>query len=159
MPSVILAANTIAADEGDIYPANLFDVRELFEFEDVEMIDFENKGGIRIAIDEEENNYDIISMDDVLHVNYLTGDIGDKNTPDDNLAKSKRNWNKLNPILSKKKSPIKAKLIRDGKSINVNGGLDFSNAVFDEEMGKRCIEKKEEIDTIERSPILECKHR
>ena len=55
--------------------------------------------------------------------------------------------------------PVKAKLIRDDKAINIERGLDFSNAVFDEEMGKRCIVKEEHIDSVERSPILECKHR
>jgi hypothetical protein len=51
------------------------------------------------------------------------------------------------------------KLFRDGKAIDIQGGIDFRDAVFDEEMGKRCILKQEVIETIEKSPILECKHR
>ena len=70
-----------------------------------------------------------------------------------------RNLSDRNPDLSKQYGPTKAKLIRDGKAINIQGGLDFSNAIFDEKIGKRCIVKQEEIETIERSPILECKHR
>ena len=61
--------------------------------------------------------------------------------------------------LSNSLGPAKTTLIRDGKAINIEGGLDFSNAVFDEEMGKRCIVKQEEIETVERNPVLECKHR
>ena len=53
----------------------------------------------------------------------------------------------------------KAKLLRGGKKIDVEGGLDFGLAVFDERMGKRCILKKEEIDTVERTPTLVCTHR
>ena len=70
-----------------------------------------------------------------------------------------RNLSNRKPILSKQTGPQKAKLIRDGKAIDIQGGLDFANAVFDEEMGKRCIEKQEMIETIEKTPILECKHR
>ena len=61
--------------------------------------------------------------------------------------------------LSNSLGPTKTTLIRDGKAINIEGGLDFSNAVFDEEMGKRCIVKQEEIETVERNPVLECNHR
>ena len=55
--------------------------------------------------------------------------------------------------------PKKAKLLRDGKKIDVEGGLDFGQAVFDESMGKRCILKKEEIETVKKAPILVCTHR
>ena len=55
--------------------------------------------------------------------------------------------------------PKKAKLLRDGKKIDVEGGLDFGQAVFDASMGKRCILKKEEIETVKKAPILVCTHR
>ena len=55
--------------------------------------------------------------------------------------------------------PQKAALLRDGKKIEVSGGLDFSNAVFDESLGKRCIVKEEERDSFEKIPILECTHK
>ena len=84
-------------------------------------------------------------------INILKESISDNELP--------RNLINSIPAKSKTVGPIRAKLIRDGKAINVEGGLDFSNAVFDEEMGKRCIVKQEEIETIERNPILECKHR
>ena len=61
--------------------------------------------------------------------------------------------------LSIPQGPTKATLYRDGKAIDIQGGIDFRDAVFDEEMGKRCILKQEVIETIDRSPILECMHR
>ena len=61
--------------------------------------------------------------------------------------------------LSNLQGPTKATLFRDGKAIDIQGGIDFRDAVFDEEMGKRCILKQEVIETIEKSPILECTHR
>ena len=53
----------------------------------------------------------------------------------------------------------KAKLFRDGKAFDIPGGLDFSNAVFDETVGKLCMAKEEEIETVEKTPILECNHK
>ena len=54
---------------------------------------------------------------------------------------------------------MKAKLHRNGRVFEVAGGLDFSNAVFDEKLGKLCMEKEEEIESVEKSPILECNHK
>merc|ERR1712061_712630 len=42
---------------------------------------------------------------------------------------------------------------------NIQGGVDFRNAEFDEETGKRCVIKTEEVDTVEKDPILECIHK
>ena len=56
-------------------------------------------------------------------------------------------------------NPKKANLLRDGKKIDVLGGLDFGQAVFDADMGKTCILKKEEIETVKKAPILVCTHR
>ena len=54
---------------------------------------------------------------------------------------------------------MKAKLHRNGRVFDVAGGLDFSNAVFDEKLGKLCMEKEEEIESVEKSPVLECNHK
>merc|ERR1711981_1143681 len=49
---------------------------------------------------------------------------------------------------------------RAGKQLDaVQGGIDFSTAVFDEDTGKRCVIKEEEIESIEKEPILECTHK
>ena len=53
----------------------------------------------------------------------------------------------------------KARVLRNGKMVDVKGGLDFEKAIFDEEMGKRCILREEEIETVEKTPILKCTHR
>ena len=55
--------------------------------------------------------------------------------------------------------PRKARLLKDGRVFDVPGGLDFSNAVFDEKLGKLCMEKEEEIETIVKSPVLQCTHK
>ncbi len=46
-----------------------------------------------------------------------------------------------------------------GASTGVTGGIDFSNAVFDQETGKRCVIKEDEVESIEKEPILECNHK
>ena len=56
-------------------------------------------------------------------------------------------------------NPKKAKLLRAGGKIGVEGGLNFGQAVFDERMGKRCILRKEEIETVKKAPILVCTYR
>ena len=56
-------------------------------------------------------------------------------------------------------NPKKAKLLRAGGKIGVEGGLNFGQAVFDERMGKRCILRKEELETANKAPILVCTHR
>ena len=139
--------------------------------------------------DDIDNDYSTVNLDNVLNVSDFFSDIAsfdginevilddqkilktrkekfnvlkipDKSISDNKLLiPIRRNLSNRIPALSKLVGPSKAKLIRDGKTINVEGGLDFSNAVFDEEMGKRCIVKQEEFETIQRSPILECKHR
>jgi len=50
---------------------------------------------------------------------------------------------------------------RQGRQLEVTGGagIDFSNAVFDEETGKRCVIKEEEVESIEKAPVLECVHK
>ena len=55
--------------------------------------------------------------------------------------------------------PKRALLRRQGRLIDVKGGIDFSNATFDEETGRQCIFTTEQVDTIEKEPILECTHK
>ena len=55
--------------------------------------------------------------------------------------------------------PQKASLLREGRKIDVMGGIDFSQAEFDEESGKRCILKEVEVDSLNKEPILECTHQ
>ena len=55
--------------------------------------------------------------------------------------------------------PRKARLLRDGRVFDVPGGLDFSNAVFDEKLGKLCMEKEEEIESVVKTPVLQCTHK
>jgi len=51
-----------------------------------------------------------------------------------------------------------ARQYRQGRAISP-AGVDFSNAIFDEESGKRCVIKEESISTLEKNPVLECKHK
>eukprot|EP00094_Tigriopus_californicus_P013729 TCALIF_13285-PA protein Name:"Protein of unknown function" AED:0.54 eAED:0.54 QI:0/0/0/0.5/1/1/2/0/369 len=53
---------------------------------------------------------------------------------------------------------------RDGRQVEGNnkannGRIDFSNAVLDPESGKRCVIKNEEVQSLEKEPILECDHK
>ena len=48
---------------------------------------------------------------------------------------------------------------REGRRLEVDGGIDFSTAEFDPDSGKRCIIKMEEVDTLKKEPILQCTHK
>ena len=50
-------------------------------------------------------------------------------------------------------------LVREGREVEVQGGIDFSNAEFDEESGKKCIMKNVEVDSLNKEPILQCTHQ
>ena len=47
-----------------------------------------------------------------------------------------------------------AHVVREGRRLEVQGGLDFSSAEFDEESGKMCILKDVEVDTLKKEPIF-----
>ena len=68
----------------------------------------------------------------ILNVNYLLS-----HTKSNSSSKRKNSLKpqKKNIKISKKDVSITAKIIRDGKAINVKGGLDFSYAVFNEGVG------------------------
>ena len=164
----------------------LFDLGDLSREE--ENNDSDNSQN-RIDNDGIDIDDDAVNLDNVLNVSYFLGEVAsddgiyevilddqknsrkrkekfnirkksDETSSDNELSNPvRRNLSNSIPAISQPVGPIKTKLIRDGKAINVEGGLDFSNAVFDEKIGKRCIVKQEEIETIERSPILECQHR
>ena len=50
-------------------------------------------------------------------------------------------------------------LVREGRKVEVQGGIDFSNAEFDEQSGKKCIVKNVEVDSLNKEPILQCTHQ
>ena len=43
--------------------------------------------------------------------------------------------------------------------VEVEGGVDFSQAKRDPESGKLCVLEEKEVDTLLKKPILECTHR
>merc|ERR1712203_323877 len=47
----------------------------------------------------------------------------------------------------------------DAAAEAIQGGVDFSGCVDDEETGLCCVEKEETITTIQKDPILECTHK
>ena len=52
-----------------------------------------------------------------------------------------------------------AHVVREGRKLEVQGGIDFSDAKFDEKSGKMCILKNVEVDTLEKEPLLQCTHK
>ena len=55
-----------------------------------------------------------------------------------------------------KEKPLVAKLRRDGRVFQVPGGLDFDEAVMDEELGKKCLMREDLVEVVERVPKLQC---
>ena len=53
----------------------------------------------------------------------------------------------------------RAHLVREGKKVEVMGGIDFSTAAFDEDSGKMCVVKEVEVATLNKEPLLECTHK
>jgi len=52
-----------------------------------------------------------------------------------------------------------AHVVREGRKLEVQGGIDFSDAKFDENSGKMCILKNVEVDTLKKEPLLQCTHQ
>ena len=50
-------------------------------------------------------------------------------------------------------------LDRAGRQLAVPGGVDFSKCVTDRETGLCCVDKLEEVTSLEKDPILECTHK
>ena len=48
---------------------------------------------------------------------------------------------------------------REGRQRTVQGGIDFSTAEIDPESGLRCVFDEDEVESIEKTPILECTHQ
>ena len=80
-------------------------------------------------------------------------------TDDEDLATTAKQIDTKEKSQLQRSQPRKARLLRNGRVFDVPGGLDFSNAVFDDNLGKLCMEKEEEIQTVEKKPILECTHK
>ena len=55
--------------------------------------------------------------------------------------------------------PMSAKLVRDGHLVQVPGGLDPDEAVFDREVGKKCVRREELVESVERVPRVQCDMR
>lgn len=55
--------------------------------------------------------------------------------------------------------PKRVTLNRDGRQIEVQGGVDFSAAELDPDTGLMCVLKEIQVDTLEKTPILECTHQ
>ena len=94
----------------------------------------------------------------------INNDLSNQITDDDKDINAKQISNNNNQaqdgqFAQLRSGPLKAKLNRGGRVFDVPGGLDFSNAVFNEKLGKLCMEKEEEIESIEKSPVLECNHK
>ena len=95
-------------------------------------------------------------------VTEVNNDLSNQITNDDKDINAKQiNSNKAQEaqFAQLRSGPRKAKLSRGGRVFDVPGGLDFSNAVFNEKLGKLCMEKEEEIESIEKNPVLECSHK
>ena len=107
-------------------------------------------------VDDVENIYNEKNGDEVNNdiSNLITSDDEDIATAAKQIPSVEGEGTQL-----QKSGPRKARLLRDGRVFDVPGGLDFSNAVFDEKLGKLCMEKEEEIETIVKSPVLQCTHK
>ena len=141
--------------------------------------DLDDLTDLNKVIPNEENHndpvLDVISaffgLDDenITNLNEKNGEVTEVNndltkqiTSDDKDINAKQinsNQAQNKPFAQLRSGPRKAKLSRGGRVFDVPGGLDFSNAVFNEKLGKLCMEKKEEIESIEKSPVLECSHK
>ena len=133
--------------------------------------------GVDEVINAEEENHidpvlDVISaffghdVDDVENISNekngdeVNNDISNLITSDDeDVAPAAKQIHGEKGSQLQRSGPRKARLLRDGRVFEVPGGLDFSNAVFDEKLGKLCMEKEEEIQTVVKSPVLQCTHK
>merc|ERR1719309_1040030 len=55
--------------------------------------------------------------------------------------------------------PQRTVLNRNGRKVEIEGGIDFSLAELDEETGKMCVVEEVEVDTLEKEPLLQCTHK
>jgi len=88
---------------------------------------------------------------------------GPKGTNGLSLRKPRQEVRRTQPRVNKRGSqrrPGKQESKRRGRQVDpVKAGIDFTNAEFDEALGKRCITKEEEISSLEREKVLECTHK
>ena len=142
---------------------DLLDVRKLLDGE--KDISLQRQGKSVNSDKENVNKVEESTLDPLYDVRYFLKDVeaNEDITEEVDIVDNEVNNNAgevaKSPAVSRSEEPVKATLIRDGKALSVQGGLDFSDAVFDAELGKRCIVKEEKLETVERTPILECKHR
>lgn len=46
--------------------------------------------------------------------------------------------------------------MRNGRLVQVPGGLDFDEAVLDKELGKKCLMREDLVESVEKVPKVEC---
>lgn len=143
---------------------------------EVDNEDLDLTGLNEVDSDEENHNdpvLDVISAffghdaENITNVNEKNEEITDVNNDlsilitnkDKDIAAKQPDNAQRTPLAKLTSGPKKAKLHRDGRMLDIPGGLDFSTAVFNEKLGKLCMEKQEEIESIEKRPILECNHK
>ena len=141
---------------------DILDVRQLFDGENA--ISSPRKGKSINLLKEAINVVEESTLDPVYDVRFFLKNVeaNEEKTAVPNITDNEVNKTEevtQSPVVSRDEGSVKATLIRDGKALSVQGGLDFKDAVFDPELGKRCIIKEEKLETIERNPILECQHR
>ena len=142
---------------------DVLDVRKLLDGEKDNSL--QRKGKSVNSVKDNLNVVEESTLDPIYDVRYFLKDAkaNEDITEEVDIADNEVNDNvgevAKGPAVSRDEEPVKATLIRDGKALSVQGGLDFSDAVFDAKLGKRCIVKEEKLETVERTPILECKHR
>ena len=134
--------------------------------------------GLDEVINTEDENHidpvlDVISAffghdaENITNVNEKNEEITDVNNDlsilitnkDKDIAAKQPDNAQRTPLAKLTSGPKKAKLHRDGRMLDIPGGLDFSTAVFNQKLGKLCVEQQEEIESIEKRPILECNHK
>ena len=137
-------------EENEVSNDPVLDVISAFFGHDTENTTIDNEKKVKLTKADNDLSFKTTTKND--------GDlINDKQ--DAKTKKSKEKLERLQQRPQTSEGAMKAKLHRNGRVFEVAGGLDFSNAVFNEKLGKLCMEKEEEIESLEKSPILECNHK
>ena len=100
-----------------------------------------------------ESDTENVDLDPILDIRYFLNDVENATIDNKLLVGVNDEDSKKNMLQKTKKAnisdaffnpqgPTKATLFRDGKAINIQGGVDFRDAVFDEEMGNGAFSSK-----------------
>ena len=134
-----------------------FDARNIFEDREVKKID-EWDESLSSLQSYEKIGKNEQSPDQKIIVKEIYEIEGEENIGANDLN-SKLKISETNITKDNERGPLKAILYRGGKAIQFKGGLDFTNTLYDKDTGRRCIEKEEEIESVERAPILQCNYK